>query len=110
MEENVISEVKLFYNCCSFTSKFKNLLHKGLQATLTFKAKDGEAFVNLKAGLGLYYDHNNVAVKSDVVHRKHSYFPKSLPKSRSPAYLRRQEKRRVENNRTEACTEKKAYC
>ena len=78
----------------SFTSKFKNLLHKGLQATLTFEAKDGEAFVNLKAGLGLYYDHN-VAVKSDVVHRRHSYFPKSLHKSRSPAYLRRQEKRRV---------------
>ena len=78
----------------SFTAKFKSLLHNGKQATLTFEAKDREAFVNLKAGQGLSYDHN-VAVKSDVVHRRHSYFPKSPPKSRSPAYLRRQEKRRV---------------
>ena len=61
----------------SFTSKFKNLLHNGLQATLTFEAKDGEAFVNLKAGLGLYNDYN-VAVKSDVVHRRHSFFRRAL--------------------------------
>ena len=62
--------------------------------------------MNLKAGQGLSYDHN-VAVKSDVVHRRHSYFPKTLHKSRSPAYPRRQEKRRVKNNYTEACADKK---
>ena len=85
----------------SFMSKFKHLLHNGFQATLTFVAKDKEAFVTLKAGLGLCYDYN-VAVKSDVVHR-HSH----SPKPRSPAYQRRQEKRRVEKLFKEACVEKK---
>ena len=37
----------------SFTAKFKALMMKGVKVTLTVEAIEGEAFITLKAGLGL---------------------------------------------------------
>ena len=72
----------------SFTSKFKALLFNGIQASLSFESKDGEAFVVLKAGLGSCH-----VTKTEMKHH-HEYF--NFKKSRSPSYQRRQEKRRLE--------------
>ena len=70
----------------SFTTKFKALLSSGYEATLTLEADRGQVFVTLKAGLG----HNLFpAVKAADSKCK-------IKRPRSPAYFRRQEKRKLE--------------
>ena len=68
----------------SFTAKFKALMMKGVKAILTVEAIEGEALITLKAGLGLkclLHVHEN---------------PQPLyKKPRSPAYFRRQAKRKL---------------
>ena len=68
----------------SFTSKFRTLLYNGLQASLSFESKEGEAFVVLKASLGS-------CIKNEAEHH-----PQYFRKSRGPSYYRRQEKRRID--------------
>ena len=69
----------------SFTSKFKALLANGFEATLTLETIDGEAYVTLKAGLG----RPTVASTLDPTQNL-------LKRPRSPAYYRRQERRRLD--------------
>ena len=70
----------------SFTTKFKALLSSGYEATLTLEADGGQVFATLKAGLG----HNLFpAVKAADSKCK-------IKRPRSPAYFRRQEKRKLE--------------
>ena len=68
----------------SFTTKFKLLLSNGYKATPTFESVEGEVFATLKAGLGddSFFRQND----REAFHRK----------PRSPAYLRRQDRRKIE--------------
>ena len=74
----------------SFTTKFKALLANGFKATLTLEANEGEIFATLKAGLGCKL--LPAAQAGEVLLE-----PKRPVKhTRSPAYFRRQEKRKLE--------------
>ena len=69
----------------SFTAKFKALMMKGVKVTLTVEAIEGEVFITLKAGLRLKC--------LSQVHENPSPLYK---RPRSPAYFRRQAKRKLE--------------
>ena len=72
----------------SFVLKFKNLLVNGVKASLMLEADNGEAFVTLKAGVGLCTPMDcfppNIGPKYFYPNYNH----------RSPSYRRRQERRR----------------
>ena len=73
----------------SFSSKFKALVANGLKATLTLEADGSEVFATLKAGIG---SNLLTAVQAAAMRETHSF----MKRSRSPAYYRRQEKRKLE--------------
>ena len=77
----------------SFTAKFKLLIKHGRKATLTFDTIDGEVFATLKAGLGSNYLSTAVVDNSLFTQNNRDTLNR---KSRSPAYIRRQERRRFE--------------
>ena len=77
----------------SFTTKFKLLLKHGRKATLTFDTIDGEVFATLKAGLGSNFLSTAVVDNSLFTQNNRDTLNR---KSRSPAYIRRQERRRFE--------------
>ena len=70
----------------SFVTKFKYLCHAGIKATLTVDADNGEAFVTLKAGLGLIPPPFRV-FPGHGHHSRHQH--------RGPSYHRRQERRQA---------------
>ena len=71
----------------SFYTKFKHLLNAGYDATISFEARKGEAFVTLHAGLGL------LSGKIDQGFEQNNGFRK---RNRGPSYLRRQDRRKVQ--------------
>ena len=73
----------------SFSSKFKALVANGLKATLTLEADGSEVFATLKAGIG---SNLLTAVQAAAMRETQSF----MKRSRSPAYYRRQEKRKLE--------------
>ena len=75
----------------SFVTKFKHLWYAGLKATLIIKALDGEATVEITAGLG-YLPHPTPPPFH--VPRHHDNFHSN----RGPSYWRRQERRQAARN------------
>ena len=73
----------------SFTSKFKALLANGFAATLTVEAIQGEAFITLKSGLG------SQLWKPLAPSGSLDQVQTHIKRPRSPAYYRRQEKRKL---------------
>lgn len=67
----------------NFVTKFKNLCHAGVKATLTVEAENGEAFVTLKAGLG------------PIPPPRHVPGHGHQSRHRGPSYQRRQERRQA---------------
>ena len=78
----------------SFALRFKSLLPSGIKATLTFESEEGTAHVTLKAGLGSNYV--PTAKDMSLLCQNSNVF--SLKKHRSPAYSRRQERRKLVQN------------
>ena len=74
----------------SFTAKFKLLIKHGRKATLTFDTIDGEVFATLKAELGSNYLSTAATDSSPFIQNNRDIL---IRKSRSPAYVRRQERR-----------------
>ena len=70
-------------------SKFKNLQYAGYKASLTLEAEHGEAYVTLKASLGCLPPPEYIP----PVHPGYGLHVPSV--KRSPAYNRRQERRKV---------------
>ena len=82
----------------SFIAKFRYLCCAGFKASLTLKSEDGQAHVLFDVNLG--------ALPAPVTLPPPGY----CKKPRSPAYFRRQEKRRQERTKNEAGEAKKEPC
>ena len=69
----------------SYVMKFKFLLNDGFKAYLNVEAKDGEAYITLKVGLGCI---------QHLSKSTHSFSYADCVKQRSPSYYQRQDRRR----------------
>ena len=74
----------------SFLCKFKNLQYAGFKALLTLEAENGEAFVTLKASIGCL-----PPPQEYIPPLYPGYGQRVPPVHRSPAYHRRQERRKA---------------
>ena len=90
----------------SFYTKFKSLWQAGFKACLMIETDDNnEAFVCLKTGVG----------KSPSMHKNQnvSYYSPS-PRKRSPAYYRRQQRRKESRNldvdNVQSCSQTEKVC